>query len=789
MTATVSTNPNKNVKKISPPLHNWKQNVKDNKKLSVIFTVLHMIAAPAVMLALIISIYSSNWYYDIEGIEIIAVIATALAGFLGIFPAVDSFSCLHDKTVVDMKLSLPMTAAQRFVSNFLSGLFTYITPFLSAQVFSLLFALYGRIFMEGRTFYRISFDELGNEIRTPYVCDVFSEVLPALLKLIAGGLLAMLMLYTVTVLITTCCGSKFESIAYTILINALIPLTVLCVTYSIFDDLYGVNPYLTAYRLIMFTSTAGGVFAAIDWSVGSGDTLLGVSNVAGFSYGVWAVVYFLIIAALFVFAFFLYRKRRAEQVSKPFVFKLAYYITVTCGVFCIVSLALDELGLPATLILTAVLYLIFEVVTNRGFKRIWLSIIKYAFTFLGAWAVIVIGVKTEGFGAVYRVPAAAAVTSAEIYYEGFYGDFNEIGSSYSMDMPIVIKDKDNIKTIISAHKTAVQDYKEYEGNVERYSNSIYYAPLTIKYNLIGGGSFYRRYDSLCPEAIEILTALNVSEEYKTQIAEIYRQKILNVPEKYKKTIEYESDGERTQLAAAAGSPQEYVAYGLNRMVNIWHGDDSDATKVTVSSLCARGFYEQLADAYYNDIMAINEENYFRSELKNVWQFYTFTGKGGASVRDTMLIVPESFENTVALLDNFDFNLTRIETADEQDLLARLMQAASSGQVTLYTADEWREANKCDEGVLHAVWRNANYDDDDEYFVYDFDENFMAVLRSIMPRNIVSENGYIISIYNFSGAVPEEMNEAAAAVTRTGRDEDTEKLYYEIAYGESKQYYD
>ncbi len=786
MTATVSTNPSKNVKKISPPLHNWKENVRGSKKLAIILTVLHMIAAPAAMLALIITIYSGGAYYDIEGIEIIAIIATALAGFLGIFPAVSSFSCLHDKTVVDMKLSLPMTAAQRFVSNFLSGLFTYIVPFLTAQVFSLLFALYGRLFMEGRTFYRISFDELGNEIRTPYVCDVFAEVIPALLKLIAGGLLAMLMLYTVTVLITTCCGSKFESIAYSILINVLIPTTVLCVTYSIFDDLYGVDPYLTAYKVIMYTSTAGGVMAAIDWASSSfGGGFISFASEGLINYGVWALIYLLVIAALFALAFFLYRKRRAEQVSKPFVFKLVYYITVTCGVFCIVSLALDELGLPATLILTAVLYLIFEVVTNRGFKRIWLSIIKYAFTFLGAWAVIVIGVKTDGFGTVYRVPAAATVTSAEIYYEGFYGDFNEIGNSYSMDNPIVIKNKENIKTIISAHKTAVLDYKE-RGNkygtddVNFYLNSIPYKPLSIKYNLIGGGSLYRRYNGLCSEAMEILTSLDVSEEYKTRVAEIYRESILEVPVKYENIIE-----------AARQHNEEYrvklVAYTRNRILT-----NDDFTKVSVSSLCERGFYEQLADAYCKDIMAINEENFFRSELKNVWTLYTCSLDGDSyySTDAPALSVPESFENTVALLEIFDFNLKRVETADEREIRDYLTRAASSGSVTLFTGSEWSRMNDYgSSGVIHARGEWV-YGEGFESYVYDFDENFIELVRSAMPRNIVSENGYIISVYNFSGAVPEEMNEAAAAVTRTGRDEDTEKLYTEIANGVStQQYYD
>lgn len=775
MTATVSTDSNKNVKKFSPPLHNWKQNVKSSKKLAVILTVLHMVAMPTLLLSIIINIYSGNGFYESDGIITIAILTTALAGFMGIFPAVNSFACLNDKTVVDMRLSLPMTAAQRFVSNFLSGLFTYIVPFLSAQVFSLLFALYGRLFMEGRTFYHVWYD--GSVRReTPYICEGFADILPMLIKLIIGGALAMLMLYTITVLITVCCGSKFESIAYTILINAVIPLTVISVTYSIFEGLYGINSATPAYKIIIFTSTAGGILAAVDWATG-GESFLGLSYTDGFNYGVWAILYLLIIAALAGLAFFLYRKRRAEQVSKPFVFKLAYYITITCGIFCII--AISEEPVPA-IIITAVVYMIFEVVTNRGFKRFWLSIIKYIGTFIAAAVLIFVGQETEGFGAVYRVPAAATVTSAEIYYEGYYGDFDSTGNNYSSKMPVVLKDKENIRTILSVHKTAVQDYREYKkskGITFSYTSDLAYAPITIKYNLIGGGSLYRRYLGLCTEAAEMLTEIDTSEEYKAQIAEIYKERILNIPTDYNAMISEMSKNERYIKES------DYKAYAINRMLS-----NDNYTSVTVSSLCARGFYEQLAEAYCKDIMAINEENYFRSELKNVWTFYTCNEGGRYSINSPALTVPESFENTVALLEKFDFNLKHIETADEREILDYLIQAASGGYVQLYTENKWRKMTDYGEGELHSAWRGSTYDEYAEYFVYDFDKNFIELLRSAMPRNIVSENGYIISVYSFTGAVPEEMNEAAAAVTRRGRDDETQKLYYDIAYGERAQYY-
>ncbi|MDE6746083.1 MAG: hypothetical protein K2J72_05525, partial [Oscillospiraceae bacterium] len=104
MTATVSTNSNnsKSEKRISPALHNWRQNIAGDKKLFIILSILHIFAAPAVILAIIIFIYSGRGMYsDTDMYLTIGAITTALAGFLGIFPAVDSFSCLHKRSVVD----------------------------------------------------------------------------------------------------------------------------------------------------------------------------------------------------------------------------------------------------------------------------------------------------------------------------------------------------------------------------------------------------------------------------------------------------------------------------------------------------------------------------------------------------------------------------------------------------------------------------------------------------------------------------------------------------------------
>ncbi|MGN0674825.1 MAG: hypothetical protein ACI4KG_03685, partial [Oscillospiraceae bacterium] len=665
---------------------------------------------------------------------------------------------------------------------------TYLAPFLAVQVISLLLTGYGMLFMDGKTFM-----EIYSPYQKSYVCDIFGQIMPILLKLILGSTLCMLMLYTTAVLITVCCGSKFESIAYTILINVIIPSTILCVMFSMLDSLYGINAEVPGVKAIMYTSVAGGVIATTDWA-SQGDYMMGNSM----NYGIWALIFFLITAALGTLAFFLYKKRRAEQVSKPFVFKLAYYIIITGAMFCIVScFVMAESTVIPAIITTAIIYMIFEVVTNRGFKRFWLSIIKYAVTVAAAYAVIIIGIQTEGFGAVQRIPSASSVKSIELSYGGFYGDFSNLNNYdyYSFgnsDAPLLIKDKTNIDTIVDAHHAIIDFYNEHK-TLSSYSNyyelndviddSAYLTQsnsyLLIKYNLKNGGSFTRRYYGHSADAAEILGRLDITDEYKRQIAEKYKNKILDAKKEFENYI---GSTEIDYL------DRNYTASVYNSRIGItgsWKNMQN--TEVSMYSLCQRGFFEQLAEAYYNDIMAINEENYYRSELKNIWRLsIDFDG--------IYLSVPESFTNTVELLDYFDFGLLRIENVSDEELIYNAMRNSSYRGVWLMDAEQWRSLNNVgDTEPLHATYTGSSYFSDYcEIFVYDYDENFCKLLRASMPRNIVNDNGYIISMYNSSGVIPADMADIAAAIPTSSRNQTIEERYNQIVNGEewvSDYYYD
>lgn len=617
-------------KKISPMLHSWKWNVRANKKMMIILTVLHMLAAPAVFLSVIIGILSTNGIDDPDVYIGIGSVTTCAAGFMGIIIGVNSFNCLHKKSVVDMKLSLPMTADQRFVSDFLSGLFVYLAPFLAAQVIALLLAGSGLIFFEGKTLYEKSYYGNLNE----YTCGFFSDATIILLKLILCGILVMLMLYTLTVLITVCCGSKFEAVAYSIGVNIVIPVTILIVTLAMLDGLFGIDEEYSAIRLFLPTSPVGGIVTAFIWT----DEYI-------YDYmppAVWAVLTFLLTAAMGVLAFFLYRRRRAEQVSKPFVFKLAYYIVITGVVLCICSgFAMDESIIPA-IITTAVIYLIAEAVTNRGFKRFWLSAVKYIATVIAAYIIIFIGLATDGFGALWYVPAGISVRSAEISYHGVWNDF-DIDS-------VTIKDRENIKAVTDAHKAILDDYKGYlnsssTSRSEYYDYKILYNyTLTIKYRLAGGRTVERAYyRGMTPEVAEILSSIDYTDEYKKQVAEYYVSLTSYMKERFQRRLEKLND------PGPNDTPIQHYNIRLYR-ISRYSGEYSNDIKLRTDWLYERNFFDRLADALSADAMAISESNYYLSDPVNSYSFYRLDD--GL----TDFYIPKSFVNTLRLLEEYGFEI-------------------------------------------------------------------------------------------------------------------------------------
>ena len=174
-------------------LHNAKMNVRSNRKLLMVLFFLHLAALPLILVMLIYNILAHGMN-DVEAYAIIGGFSTCAAAAAGILCALSAMPYLYKKSVVDMHYSLPMTTLQRFLSDFFSGLFVYIAPFLAAELISAVLMLTGHLLCDGKTFIR---DEPGTI--DSWNCTIFQDCAELTFKGIVGAVALMLMFYTLTV--------------------------------------------------------------------------------------------------------------------------------------------------------------------------------------------------------------------------------------------------------------------------------------------------------------------------------------------------------------------------------------------------------------------------------------------------------------------------------------------------------------------------------------------------------------------------------------------------------------
>ncbi len=302
--------------------------------------------------------------------------------------------------------------------------------------------------------------------------------------------------------------------------------------------------------------------------------------------------------------------------------------------------------------------------------------------------------------------------------------------------------------------------------------------MSIRYHLAGGGTLERDYYCLDSAAQDILMRLDLTDEYKSQTAERFKKYISEIPGIYEAEMEKVKENPEL-LRGHDGKNRTYEAYASSKIVN------DDPVGISIDSLCRRGFYEQFAEAYAKDIMAVNEENYYHSELHNIWNVNL---TGDMRYARASVSVPESFSNTVELLEYFGFEMKRVEDMSDEEISSALIRSTiSSWPVRLYSSGEWRDNAHVDEpsvilpaSFVTGVLRNGF----GSCYVYDYDRDMADIVRGSLPMHIADENGYIICIYGNSYSVPAELADTAKRVPRSARNEEIEKLYRETVQGAS-----
>ena len=427
MTAATST-----LKKSFFKTH-FKNTILENKKFLFIVSVLHLIGYPVI--AFTIRYYSEHPDNTDESYAIASCIALAIAILSGAIIAISIFNYLYKKSTVDMNLSLPLTTRQRFLSEYLAGLTIYIVPAIIGGLIGTVILLTGK-------------HELMEFLK--YTIYIGSVVI-----------IGMILYYSLTVLILSCCGSLFETILSTLLINAMIPASIYLLSYTIIsNDSFGLSSNSLFLNQIFISSPIGNAAFIIYFF----DNVNMYGNVNTNLYVHWLIPTLIFTVLIVLLSYFLYKKRKAEQVSKPYVYKFIYYAILFFVTFCIISIfkvstgssdytaqtdstPIDASFFPAVMC-SGIVFFIMEIISNRGFKKFWLSILKFAGTITCIYAVLLLCHATNGFGVNKYVPLESAVDNVII-------DFDNT-STYNLP----IRNKHTIHDVVSLHEKVIKEKYE-----------------------------------------------------------------------------------------------------------------------------------------------------------------------------------------------------------------------------------------------------------------------------------------------------------------------------------------
>lgn len=721
--------------------HNFFEQLKDSKKMMIIVFIMHFFAAPVIFLSAIYNCAARTGIYPDDMFGVIGIFTTIIAAGCGIIIALNIFKYLYKRPVVDMSLSLPLSGNEKFFSDFLAGLTAYFAPFIAAELFSFIFLGIGQLVFGGKT---ITYTHYGYTYSE--VCKTFSDTAFPLFELVIGGIIIMLMLYVMTVLVMTCCGTLFESAAYTLMLNGLIPAVIVCGIALFFNDLYGIDFDEQFFEILGFTSPAGGAYGLANAITESVDNRT-ISSVLGGTYAPaangativpllkWMLPMMLITAAMFGISYLLYRKRKAEQVTKPFVFRAFYNIIVTAAIFCILSLFIvsNEVGVPA-FITTGIIFLIFEVVTNRGFKKLWKSAIKYVVIVAAVLGVNFISRTTGGFGIVNKVPSAGSVSSVMV------------STSYETEIGYTFSETENIQKIIDIHKYCL------ESRNADYENGVY--SFNITYKLRSGGNMTRRYSIPIAEMNKYAEITATKEGHERRAEYVYN---------------HLTDRWENYLKNADSYRDDYIS-----TFTIYAGVGGIYSRSLNSASLPKDFGYRLAEALRDDILDETPEQYLRSEAK----LYSISDDYGFGI----MILPH-FTRTINYLTGCGVMLS--DTTDLTSLRAYLTD------FDFYIGAPDNGFTKQNGGVTSTYCYSGDiiYSDDsygfliadkktrsDEEFLKKFDE----LIKVSSERYITTESCYTIVVGGTVYVVPPEYTKLADEVYKycvsPSSLEDTEEYY-------------
>ena len=525
----------------SPFSKQFRLNIKNNGKIFIINLILQFSGIPLFLLLRdldnqYLSTVNEDVYVDKTtalylNLSELSLFITAVAVLSGIFTALFSFRYLHRKSGSDIVMSLPLNRNQLFAADFLSGLVTYILPYIIAILSTLpLIMSWSRTETSNEYYYHFLSMHIYCVPDPKYILN-FEVML----------LTAMLFLYSFTVLITVCCGTVFESIEHLILSNLSV--------YLLHESTENIKTSVSDYYEVIY-SYKSLCLCPLDalydcfLSLGIEITEINISR----------VINCLLMSAICCAAsFIIFKGRKSEKSGSPLPVKFVFNAVNICLTAAAVSYLSDLFckteksktyfdNFPAFLLMSlAASFSIFFILTFLNNRKIrFLQSPRKLILPLAGFAVsaafFTAYVNTGAFGAKYYIPDARYIAEATVKFKAISctcTDTDEIRlitdlhHELNTDLRKSLEDssiKEKYEKTHCAIRAFRSDYPLYSGYDDESKKVFYWdntEEINIHYKMKNGKEYHRL-------LVPYLTDFMKSDIYKAAVEE-YRS-IMNDPD-------------------------------------------------------------------------------------------------------------------------------------------------------------------------------------------------------------------------------------------------------------------
>lgn len=661
-------------------------NLRGNSKNLIVNIILEILGLPVLSVIAIIGFYYDNKENMTAAEEVMqdAVMAgcipfgiiacCTLTGsvLMGSVIALAQYSYLYKKTITDMNYSLPLSTTQRFFADYLSGFTIYIGIPLVSVAFSLGILGVGSIF--------VNMTEMWKEM-------------PFILSLVFIVITAMIQYYTMAVFALSFCGNTFESHFSILAFAIMIPATIGC--------LWGAITKSSAFGMTASAILTKGIFTSTN-PIGAaffffryGEAYSNEDGTAFPMYMKW-LGFTLIMTAIYLGgAYLLQRFRKAEDVSKPYVYRSFFYAIMTMGTFCVLSLFIMlDAFIVAGIVICAVIWFIMEIITRRGFKKFWTAPVAFATAVISVLGICWVCDITNGFGASKRVPSAMSVSSVTL-------NLNDMMGQYVND--IKFRDKDVINATVELHKEIVDrhfhpgkySYKTVS-NVEYYRGDDY--RIEFEYATLTGSTTMREYRINSGMADKLVKAILLSDEYA----------------KY----------QASRIGGINTSTRDINSnkFSINIKDKLYINTVNSKTSITARQL------DEIRNAYIKDMQDMTEEELLNGDvycfIDSVWVLTSFENTIKALDVDVPEISYDSFRDTSYMVN--------INTNPKIYTNVQAYLESEENTYYYYYSDDYKEYDISLADKITKTFPNDHYYSDNSKSVGVGKDNVLEIIQNCTP---------------------------------------------------------